>query len=398
MALPPTDDPRALLDALMSGAALSDFPAEAVESARTLARDAAVANPAAVEALPEPLILAVLEGAVLAGSPVLPEALCTSRSKVVAKAARRAAYRLRSRGVAVKDAERPDTDVTPPTAPTPEALPALLSATTASGQFALVLARPLQGGGLELVQALISDDTGVLELSLSEVSRGGFRRLVRDARTQQHAVEVPREEAAALLAEGAGLNLRSHTPFPHGLELALRHHGVQPLPEGRTLPPPEPGDERLAVTEGAQLHEAPELRRWLPPEPELRRMLAKLDEVDVSPLALSPVQRQEQLLQAVRALAHAWFTPPVRQHYARRLWRTALYFERGGREHLAEVARAEARRLFHGPEEPPSRFAEALFEKALSLLLAEAPGSTEAAEGPTAPAEERRSPGGLIIP
>jgi len=402
--MPSPTDPRALLDALNSGTALPDFAEEALESARTLARDAAIANPAAVAQLPEPLALAVLEAAVIAGSPVLAEALAASGHKSLAKAAKRAAYRLRSRGVAVAEPPRPEADPTPPTAATPEALPALLSPTTGTGEFALVLGRPLRGGGIELVQALVSDETGVHELAISEVSRGNFRKMLKASRAGRYAAEVPHELAAALLAEAAGRNLRTHTAFPRGLDMALRHHGVQPAEEP-TPPPPEPDDERLAVTEGASLHEVPEIAQWLPPEGELRRVVGKMDEVGVSPLALSPVQREEQLLQSVRALAHEFFTPAMRQHYARRLWRVAEFLERTERAHPAQVARAEARRLFHGATEPPSRFAERLYEKVLQLARmprgAAAPGpapeNAKAAEASPAP-DERRSPGGLILP
>jgi hypothetical protein len=90
----------------------------------------------------------------------------------------------------------------------------------------------------------------------------------------------------------------------------------------------------------------------------------------------------------------------------------ALHFERLGKEHPARVARAEARRLLHGPTEPPSRFAERLYEKALLLTMAErvAPSTRDAVEArtraraaqraPTASTEpgERRSPGGIILP
>lgn len=400
--MPSPTEPRALLDALKSGAALPDFPADAVESARTLARDAAIANPAAVDALPEPLACAVLEAAVIAGSPVLPEALALSRRKAVAKAAKRAAYRLKSRGIAVAEPHRPESDTTPATAPTPEALPALLSPTTGNGEFALVLGRPLRGGGIELVQALISDETGVHELAISEVSRATYRKMLKESRAGRYAAEVPHALAGEQLAQAAGRNLRTHTPFPHGLDMALRHHALQPTEEP-TLPPPEPEDERLALTEGARLHETPEIAQWLPPEEELRRVVGKMDEVKVSPLALSPIQREEQLQQAVLALAHAFFTPAMRQHYARRLWRMAEFFERTERTQEARVARAEARRLFHGPAEPPSPFTERLFEKVLRLARMP-PGqepleTTEAAEASPAPAtSERRSPGGLIIP
>jgi hypothetical protein len=123
-------------------------------------------------------------------------------------------------------------------------------------------------------------------------------------------------------------------------------------------------------------------------------------------------QRNEEIILAAHAQAHAFFeSPAMRQLQAGRLWEMALHFERIGKEHPARVARAEARRLAHGLTEPPSRYAERLYEKALLVTLAErqapsTPGGAEARtraraaerqRAETAEAE-RRSPGGIILP
>lgn len=407
-------EPRPLLDALRAGTPLPAFPADAVEAARALVRDVRTATPAAVEPLPEALAAAVLEAAVLEGVPALPEALSGSAVKPLAKAAKKALYRLRSRGVAVAEPPRPAAPEAPrAAAPAPDTLPAMASTITSAGERALVLARPLKGGGVEMVQALLTDVQGVVELRVGETSRGNWRRILKEAQERDGTVEMPQHEAAALLAEAAGTNLRSRTPFPPELDVALRHFGVQPQPEPTPLPPPEPEDVRRAL-EGDVLHATPELSTWLPPEPEVKRLLQKLDEVMHSPLALSDVQRQEQLQAAVYAVARDFVAnPEARQRYALRLWRMADYFERTARPHEAEVARGEARRLFHGAEEPFSRFMERLFEKVLALVAAAGarasaqgaaatqPPGTSPAEAPAAapaPTQERRSPGGLILP
>ncbi|WP_164017327.1 hypothetical protein [Pyxidicoccus trucidator] len=403
-------EPRPLLDALRAGTPLPAFPADAVEAARALARDVGAATPAAVEPLPDALAAAVLEAAVLEGLPALPEALSDSRVKPLAKAAKKALYRLRSRGVAVAVAPRPSTpEPSHAAAPVPEALPAMASTLSSAGERAVVMARALRGGGVEMVQALISDVEGVVELRVGDTSRGGWRKLLREALEQGGTVELPQHEAAALLAEAAGTNLRARTPFPPGLDVALRHFGVQPV-EPPPLPPPEPEDARRAL-EGDLLHETRELATWVPPEPEVKRLLEKMDEVMHSPLALSDVQRQEQLLAAVRSVARDFFASEGRQRYALRLWRMADYFERTARPREAELARAEARRLYHGAGEPLSRFAERLFEKVLALVAAAgaraeaqgaeataAPGASTAPAATAAPSQERRSPGGLILP
>ncbi len=401
---PPSSDPRSLLDALRAGTSLPAFPSEAVESARALARDVSQAAPASVEALPEPLAQAVLEAAVAEGHAPLAEALSASSVKPLAKAAKKALYRLRSRGVTVAEAPRP-APAGPPPAPAAETLNALASAITSEGERALVMARMLRGAGVEVVQMQLSDERGVVALQLGDRNRATWRKLVKDGLAHGGIVELPQAEAAALLAEAAGANLRTHTPFPEGLDVVLRHFGVQPQLEPTALPPAAPEHARRA-READALHDTVELVSWMPPEPDVRRLVEKLDEVVHSPLSLSDVQRQEQLQAAVRAVAQEFFTPEVSQRYALRLWRMADYFERSARPREASIARAEARLLFHGQQEPFSRFAERLFEKVLALVAAagaRAGGIRPGAEGgpaeaAPAPVEERRSPGGLIIP
>ena len=80
----------------------------------------------------------------------------------------------------------------------------------------------------------------------------------------------------------------------------------------------------------------------------------------------------------------------------------ASFFEGTKRDRQAQIARAEARRMFHGTVEPFSRFGEFLFEKVLWLSqrgrTGEAPqGAAEPPPEPAAPTEHR-SPGGLILP
>ncbi|HYO70863.1 MAG TPA: hypothetical protein VEU33_32765 [Archangium sp.] len=410
----PLADPRPLLDALRAGTPVPGFPSDAVERARSLAAEPASAPPADVEALPEPLALALLEGTVLAGQPALAEALAASGNKGLAKAARKALYRLRSRGVEV--AEPPRSSASEPSRPVvlgPEPLPALLTSIDGTGERVLEIARPLRGGGVEAIQFLYSDEQGVQRLQVTELSRGEYRRVVKQATSpgDDAAVELSHTEALERLTAAVGLNLRMRRPFPPGLDAVLRHLGVQARDVPLEIPPPEPEDERLAH-EGHRLHEEPEMRGWLPPLAELERLAHTVEELEASPLALTMAQRNEELIQAAHTQAHVFFAvPAMRQLYAGRLWEMALHFERIGKEQPARFARAEARRLAHGVTEPPSRYAERLFEKALLLTLAQraAPEASTPAEVRTraraaeqqrarSAETERRSPGGIILP
>jgi hypothetical protein len=135
-----------------------------------------------------------------------------------------------------------------------------------------------------------------------------------------------------------------------------------------------------------------------------------VDELRTSPLALSAEQQAEALRERIRNQVEEFFDERRRHLYARRLWAVAPALEKRGADHAARVARAAARRMFHGGAGLLPAFAEQLFAKVLALmgrpagargapavagsLREEGSGqaATESAPG------ERRSPGGLILP
>ena len=344
---------------------------EAWKTARALLQGES--PPEAAEALPEPLLLALLEALVAERRTGPLESLAASAHKRTAKAARRAQYRLRSAGVPTE--RRLAAAPAPPTAPEPAAEPpSLVSPPDGAGEFLLLLARPVRRG-LALHELVLSDELGVVGHLEAETSRSSWRRSLREAR-ERPLREIALGEAKRLLAEALRCNLATHSPLPKGTEDLLRRLEVVPAsapPE--PLPVPLEGDASLAL-EASQLHEEPELRGWLPPQSELQVLAARVQEVQTSPLALSEPQRAEQLLERVRAMAQAFFTPERSRLYARRLWLTADVFERSGRTRAALVARAEARRLFHQPPGLFSRFAECLYTKLLQPNGASGPGGS----------------------
>src|SRR5262249_51316659 len=238
-----------------------------------------------------------------------------------------------------------------------------------------------------------------------------WRKLAR-SREMERLLPLSFEEGRTLLADAVRSNLATRTPFPPDSDVALRHLRIEATTEElAALPPPEDGDAALAV-ESAALHREPEIAPWLPPESELKRLALRVEEVRTSPLALSPEQQAEALRERIRGQAEEFFDAARRRLYARRLWTIAPALERRGAEHTAQVARATARRLFHGAPGLFPPFAEQLFGKVLALMArtpgarGAAPpggaGSADQASGSASSAEappgERRSPGGLILP
>ena len=273
-------------------------------------------------ALPTDLALAVLEAAVATRRPPAAELLSNSSDREVAKAARRALYRLRSAGVAVNERPRvPETPAPTPPPATAESLPGFASLPDGTGQRALLLAQPVRGG-VEVMEALVSDELGMLSLSRAEMGRSTWRKLARSPEMERLLL-LSFEEGRVLLGEAVRCNLVTRTPFPPDSDVALRHLGIEAATEELpSLPAPEEGDAALAVESGA-LHQEPELAAWLPPEAELKRLALRMDEVRTSPLALSPEQQAEALRERVRNQAEGFFDAARRRLYARRLWTVA---------------------------------------------------------------------------
>jgi hypothetical protein len=358
--------------------------------------------------IPPELALAVLEAAVALRKPRPAELLSTHGDREVAKAARRALYQLRSAGVAVSEPGRPGPAPVAAAPVAAESLPGFASLPDGTGQRALILAQPVRGG-VEVVEALVSDELGLLSLSRAEMGRNAWRKLGRSPEMDRLLPLSP-EEGRALLSEAVRRNLETRTPFPPGADLALRHLEIEAATsELPPLPAPEDGDGVLAV-ESSALHREPELATWLPPESELKRLALRVDELRTSPLALSAEQQAEALRERIRNQVEEFFDERRRRLYARRLWAVAPALEKRGADHAARVARAAARRMFHGGAGLLPAFAEQLFSKVLALmgrpagargapavagsLREEGSGqaATESAPG------ERRSPGGLILP
>ena len=330
--------------------------------------------------------------------------MATHASGALAKAAKKALYRLKSAGVAAPAiAIAPSPPVTP--VEREERFPSLVSPVLGDGERALVVARSFPQGVLTW-EVVFSDESGLSSVDGGELSRSEYRRHVKTLRQGQPAgraadpsrrvVEIPYAEALQLLAQAAAQNQHSGAPLPASAEAMFRRLDVTPAPAPAALPLPLPEDASL-TQEGQRLHQEPEIWQWLPPEEELRKLAVAVDELARSPLQLTEVQRAEQLTQRVHAAVDRFFTPPLRELYARRLWAMGDFFERSERPEAAARSRAVARRLFHvGAGDAFTRF---LFEKVLRLSAAQHAAGARPGRAPQPPSVPGATPvGKLILP
>lgn len=312
---------------------------------------------AQVEALPEDKAAEVLAAWVKAKQTSLPETLVQSASKPHAKLAKKALYQLKSSGLSVAEPKPTGDAVAPLPGKDDDAMLGTMSPVLGTGDRALFFARPLRGGGIEIYQAIISDEFGIVQFDRAQTNRGTYRARIKELRAQSDIslIYVPLERLVEELGRAMTLNDRSRTNIPAEMADGLNRLGVVPLDPDTKVPALESDDAKLADG-AAKLHDEPELKQWMPPEAEMTAMAADVTEA-----------KDDTALQQTKAAAAAerFFTPALRTLYARRLLHMAELFDASSRGEAATLARATARHLAHTTS--PSAFCTQLFVKVFEL-------------------------------
>lgn len=393
--MPPvtTPDPDRLLTLLRDPnvetqeiAAETGAPREEVARAARLLHGIARARPDEVASLPAPLALALLRAALAGARADLLTGLAGHAGKDVAKEAKRALHVLRARGVAVPE---PPRLAPPPPAPAPEPnLPAHATALDGHGERAVWLPRNVPGKGIEVAQAVVSDERGLLELQIGLLGRKEWRAFVKGLLERGAPMgigELDRGEAHAIVAAARALNETTGQRVPEGADLWLAPLGpAAPVADPAARFPPLPEDEeRAALAASAALHELPLLRGWLADEEYLRRTAARLDEIAVSPLYLDERQRADQVARTVADAVDAYLDTGRRARLSARLFSIADHLDRRGDPGSARSAAAAARALAGGVPAREIPFARLLVEKAFPAASEGAPADegTAAAGG-----------------
>jgi hypothetical protein len=360
-------------------------PREEAARASRLVMSIGKAKAEEILSLPTPLAIALLRAASASQRADVLAAAAGHANKELAKEGKRALHHMKTRGVAVPEPVRP-----PPPAPAPPAQEAPLtcyaSALDGYGDRAVWIARIAPGKGVEVGQAVLSDQKGILELHLGFLGRKEYRHFGHDLLERGRSmgvVEVERDEALAWVTAARTLHAASGVRVPDGTDGWLSRLGpFRPPPSLEERFPPLPADEeREALAGSARLHELPLIRGWLADEDVLRALALKLDEIGVSSLYIDERQRAEGAASAVTEAIAAYFDDAGRRRWAARLFATAEHLARSGDKVHPPLAAAAARALASGVAPANIPFARLLFEKAFPPapetppLLEASPGS-----------------------
>lgn len=367
-------------------AAAADVPRPEAGRAARLVTTIARAQPEEVASLPAPLAAAVMRAATAAGRVDLVAALAVRPEKEVAKEAKRLLHHLKVRGVAVPEPARPPAPVPAP-APAEPPPPAFASTVDGLGERAVWLPRNLPGRGVEVAQAVLSDERGLLELQVGVLGRKEWRAFVKgllDRGATMGVGELPRERAHGLIAWARALNAGAGTKVPDGADQWLGQLGPAPAvpPPGQDLPALDEAAEAAALEGSAALHQLPLLRGWMAEEVYLREVARQLDRPEAAATEGSPEQRRDRQAALVRAAVDGYFTPARRERLAGRLLDVAEHLARAGAPAESAAAAAVARALAAGRPAAAIPFAALLVEKAFPADAAPAGAAGAPAAGP----------------
>ena len=343
-------------------------------------------------ALPPALALPLLDAALAAGRQDVLAAAAAHPQREIAKAGKRILYQLKLRGAPVPEVPRAR-PLSPPPPPAEPAPRSYASGIDSGGERIYWMARNVPGKGVEVVQATVDDERGIVELVIGWVGRKVYRGLGQELLghgASMSVAEVDRERALAEVVAAAALNASTGAPLPEGASAWLARQGAVPAPPEPGLPALPEEEERAALAASGALHRLPLLRGWLAHEEALRALANRLDEISVSSLYVDEAQRAAAASSAVEDALVAYLDDGRRRLWARRLGATAEHLLRLGDAEGARLAGAAARALAgagSGADAARIPFARLLVTKALP----------EAAQGAPAPRFAPAAEGSLIL-
>jgi hypothetical protein len=326
--------------------------------------------PAVVEALST---LATPEAATL-----LTQIAAQTNAKEIQKAARRALYRLKTRGVDTESVRVGGPRKSVLEVPKLPIVIALASQIDFAGNRALYLARRRPFSGLVLVNLIINDQHGVLDCHALPVTKKELTRLVADIRADDRLthVELPATYAQQLVEESYRRNLSTGTPVPQDFQGLHDLIGMPDTPweQGpiyHLINPEEIRGQPAWLSLSGQLLDVKEFQGWhVPPEAvqsyreEVRRSADSL-------IIVSPALQQERLEGVQKRALREIFDPDSCARYRSRLEEMAYLLWQTKRPDEARRAFASALALQGEGVDPAEHpFLRALFTRSVEMAEA----------------------------
>jgi len=271
--------------------------------------------------------------------------------KDLKREARRSLFKLEQKGVNVRR-EETAAEKRPFTIAASD-IEGYLTVIDGAGDRLVWLARPHTGGGLQLLQAMVSDRTGLLRAGGTVINRKELRAQADEIKRDRGIAmaAVPWEYADGVVYDA--YEKAKAEGRPTGQFSSLRA-AFNPLKPKAT---PHPAYERLSGAEAQsedwrarsrRLLDEPEFRFWILDEDWMQPYLDRVATAQESRLVLNEAQKEERIGAIVRDAAREIFSGPSGAVLRRRLEDMALCLLEAGRREPALIAFAVALQLAEG--------------------------------------------------
>jgi hypothetical protein len=309
---------------------------------------------------------------------LLTQIAATSDSKDVQRAAKRALYRLKSKGVdtdtmRVNEVRRSVLEV-----PKLPIVIALASQIDFAGNRALYLARRRPFSGLILVSLIISDERGVLDCNAFSVTKKELNRIVADIQADDRLthVELPAAYAQQLVEESYRRNLSTGTPVPQEFQglhdlIGMPETAWEQGPIYHLLSPEEIQGQPAWLALAGQLLDLKEFQGWHIAPEAVQKYREDVRHAAESLIIVSPALQQERVEGTQKSALRALFDPETCVRYRRRLEEMAYLLWQTKRPDEAKRAFASALALQGEDVDPAAQpFLRALFTRSVEMAEA----------------------------
>ena len=223
-----------------------------------------------------------------------------------------------------------------------------LSSVDSAGNRLVWLAKPQFGSGIQMLQGIVNDRVGLIQIGGSVLRRKELRQMMADI-MENHGItmiSIPWEFADIVLYEAYE---KAKGSDRKGLEQfsSLRAHMnlVKPIPRSHPVYDHLCKDEvrsGLWRESSQKLLEEPEFRSWALDEDWVRPFAERVQETQESRLVLNPLQKEERMGRLVSDIAQELFAGEAGICFAGRMEDMALYLFLTNRKDKAQSALAVA--------------------------------------------------------
>ena len=293
--------------------------------------------------------LFLLEALARLAQPLIPEILQAhfgrAHDKTRQKALKKAFHHLKAQGVEIlPDLVKAAASAVVRPVLSPAPVKSYMSRLEGNGSRMVILHLPRQGQSFNLFLALCSDVEGLKDTYAVLLSNKETKKYLDSTRQDipGELVEIPPAYALQILEDSYQANPDQASEAVSAylrVRSTLQQRLPEPAPDIRTLLPQlENPEQYLEQARNLALEE--DFLNWHVNPEELAPWFEKIQEIEKSPLVLTPEQKVARIERTIDEATRELFPPEQRRLLSRRLLEMAYYLEHTGRPHLARQAQA----------------------------------------------------------